>query len=59
MKRITHKAMFISKYKSQARGKLTFMKLSFTKFCLVKAMSVEKYLFEDFYLPSKIKFIKY
>jgi hypothetical protein len=46
------KAMFITKYKSQARGKLTFLKLSFTKFVLVKAMSVEKYLFQDFFLPS-------
>jgi hypothetical protein len=52
MKRITHKAMLISKCKSQARGKLTFLKLSFTKFCLIKAMQVEKYLFQDLDLPS-------
>ena len=43
MTRITHKAMLITKYKSQARGKLTFLKLSFTKFCPVKAMSVIKF----------------
>ena len=52
MTRITHKVIFISKCKSQARGKLTFLKLSFTKFCLIKAMQVEKYLFQDLDLPS-------